>query len=155
MVLVFGVGQIQLNHRHISLIMEATIYHNPKCGTSRNVMKILKENNVDITVIEYLKESGVDAERKLDAPGVYVDNQKIAALGLRVKKHRTYHGLALNVDMDLMPFKGINPCGIKGMVSTQLIDFKRDITLNEVKQGLSKYLLRYLDQISTIISDVA
>ena len=104
---------------------------------------------------ERVKESGVDAERKLDAPGVYVDNQKIAALGLRVKKHRTYHGLALNVDMDLMPFKGINPCGIKGIVSTQLIDFKRDITLNEVKQGLSKYLLRYLDQTSSIISDVA
>ena len=57
--------------------------------------------------------------------------------------------------MDLIPFKGINPCGIKGMVSTQLINFKRDITLNEVKQGLSKYLLRYLDQTSTIISDVA
>jgi lipoyl(octanoyl) transferase len=110
---------------------------------------------IEASVIEYLKESGVNAERKLDAPGVYVDNQKIAALGLRVKKHRTYHGLALNVDMDLMPFKGINPCGIKGMVSTQLIDFKRDITLNEVKQGLSKYLLRYLDQTSTIISDVA
>ena len=123
---------------------------------SRRSYKIKKlVSLIEASVIEYLKESGVNAERKLDAPGVYVNNQKIAALGLRVKKHRTYHGLALNVDMDLMPFKGINPCGIKGMVSTQLIDFKRDITLNEVKQGLSKYLLRYLDQTSIIISDVA
>ena len=123
---------------------------------SRRSYKVKKlVSLIEASVIEYLKESGVNAERKLDAPGVYVDNQKIAALGLRVKKHRTYHGLALNVDMDLTPFKGINPCGIKGMVSTQLIDFKRDITLNEVKQGLSKYLLRYLDQTSTIISDVA
>ena len=68
---------------------------------SRRSYKVKKlVSLIEASVIEYLKESGVNAERKLDAPGVYVDNQKIAALGLRVKKHRTYHGLALNVDMD-------------------------------------------------------
>lgn len=73
-------------------------------------------------VIDLLAMQGVVAERKTDAPGVYVQNAKIAALGLRVKGGCTYHGLALNVDMDLAPFGQINPCGYPGLMVTQVRD---------------------------------
>jgi lipoyl(octanoyl) transferase len=74
-------------------------------------------------VIDQLAESGIQAERKEGAPGVYVSGAKIAALGLRIKQGRSYHGLALNVDMDLSPFALINPCGYPGMAVTQTRDF--------------------------------
>ncbi len=70
-------------------------------------------------VIELLAAHGVNAARQPGAPGVYVEGAKIAALGLRVKHGCTYHGLALNVDMDLSPFAAINPCGYAGMAVTQ------------------------------------
>ncbi len=73
-------------------------------------------------VIDLLAESGIKAERKANAPGVYVNKAKIAALGLRIKQGRSYHGLALNVDMDLSPFALINPCGYPGMAVTQTRD---------------------------------
>ena len=110
---------------------------------------------IEASVIQYLKECSVDAERKLGAPGVYVDYCKIGALGLRIRRHCTYHGLSLNVNMDLTPFEGINPCGVKGMPSTQLINYKKDITLNKAKSGLIKYLLKFLDQSSNILNNVA
>ncbi len=69
-------------------------------------------------VIDLLATRGVTAERRAGAPGVYVDGAKIAALGLRVKHGCTYHGLALNVDMDLRPFAAINPCGYPGLAVT-------------------------------------
>jgi lipoyl(octanoyl) transferase len=71
-------------------------------------------------VIDLLAEEGIRGERLEGAPGIYVNGAKIAALGLRVKGGRTYHGLALNVDMDLAPFQAINPCGYAGMAVTQL-----------------------------------
>jgi lipoyl(octanoyl) transferase len=73
-------------------------------------------------VIDLLAQSGVVAERRPGAPGVYVNGAKIAALGLRIKQGRSYHGLALNVDMDLAPFALINPCGYPGMAVTQTCD---------------------------------
>ncbi len=73
-------------------------------------------------VIDLLAQSGVAAARSPGAPGVYVDGAKIAALGLRIKQGRSYHGLALNVDMDLSPFALINPCGYPGMAVTQTRD---------------------------------
>jgi len=69
-------------------------------------------------VIDLLAAQGVTAERLAGAPGVYVNGAKIAALGLRVKHGCTYHGLALNVDMDLRPFAAINPCGYPGLAVT-------------------------------------
>ncbi len=69
-------------------------------------------------VIDLLAAQGITAARQSGAPGVYIDGAKIAALGLRVKHGCTYHGLALNVDMDLSPFAAINPCGYAGMVVT-------------------------------------
>ena len=73
-------------------------------------------------VIDQLAAQGVTATRQEGAPGVYVNGAKIAALGLRVKHGCTYHGLALNVDMDLRPFAAINPCGYAGMQVTQASD---------------------------------
>ncbi|MPV85820.1 lipoyl(octanoyl) transferase LipB [Ostreibacterium oceani] len=79
---------------------------------------------IENSTIEYLAEFDITGYAKSDAPGVYIDHQetpqKIASLGLRVKNGRTYHGLALNVDMDLSPFQQINPCGYHGMQVTQL-----------------------------------
>ncbi|MBT9613254.1 MAG: lipoyl(octanoyl) transferase LipB [Burkholderiales bacterium] len=73
-------------------------------------------------VIDLLAGYAITAERRERAPGVYVSGQKIAALGLRIKHGMSYHGLALNVDMDLTPFTYINPCGYAGLEATQLKD---------------------------------
>ena len=77
---------------------------------------------IEESVIGYLQELGLRAQSRIDAPGVYVDGKKIASLGLRVRGGCTYHGVALNVDMDLEPFSRINPCGLVGMQMTQLRD---------------------------------
>jgi lipoyl(octanoyl) transferase len=73
-------------------------------------------------VIDFLAQCGVTAERRPGAPGVYVEGAKIAALGLRVRAGCCYHGLAFNVDMDLEPFRRINPCGYPGLAVTQCRD---------------------------------
>lgn len=77
---------------------------------------------IEESVIGYLQELGIRAQSRIDAPGVYVHGKKIASLGLRVRGGCTYHGVALNVDMDLEPFSRINPCGLVGMQMTQLRD---------------------------------
>lgn len=95
-------------------------------------------------VIDLLAEHGVTAQGRRDAPGVYVDGAKIAALGLRVKRGRTYHGLALNVDMDLEPFGRINPCGYPGMQITQLHDLGISLGLDAVSARMESHLTRLL-----------
>ncbi len=110
---------------------------------------------MESSVIEYLNDCGVESERKAGAPGVYVSREKIAALGVRVRKGCTYHGLALNINMDLKPFKGINPCGYKGLVCTQLVNYKKNISVTDVKKTFPAFLLKYLDQSDGILSDVA
>ena len=123
---------------------------------SRRPYKIKKlVSLIETSVIQYLRDSGINAERKLGSPGVYIKDCKIASLGLRVKKNCTYHGLSLNVDMDLTPFDGINACGMKGISHTQLIDFKKNITLNKAKGELLSYILEYLDKNPITLSDVA
>ena len=77
---------------------------------------------IEESVIGFLQEQGIRAQSRADAPGVYVGGKKIASLGLRVRGGCTYHGVALNVDMDLEPFSRINPCGLVGMQMTQLRD---------------------------------
>ena len=67
------------------------------------------------------------------APGVYVGEKKIASIGLRISKGRTYHGISLNVDMDLTPFSLINPCGYEGLEVTQISDFDSNVTLEDVE----------------------
>lgn len=92
-------------------------------------------------VIDLLAAQGVAAARQPGAPGVYVGGAKIAALGLRVKHGCTYHGLALNVDMDLAPFAAINPCGYAGMPVTQCRDLGVQLTLPQAEQALTHALL--------------
>jgi len=88
------------------------------------------------SVIDTLLEYHIDAGRRPDAPGVYVDEQKIAALGLRIRNGSSYHGLSLNVDMDLQPFSNIDPCGYQGLRITQLSDFTSDVSIEEVSERL-------------------
>ena len=88
---------------------------------------------IEESVIGYLQELGIRAQSRIDAPGVYVDGKKIASLGLRVRGGCTYHGAALNVDMDLEPFSRINPCGLVGMQMTQLRDL--DVALDADAAG--------------------
>lgn len=88
-------------------------------------------------VIETLRAYGVCGERRTGAPGVYVNEAKIAALGLRVRQGRCYHGLAFNIDMDLRPFEDINPCGYEGLGVTQL----RDLGIQEPRTEIEKILV--------------
>ncbi len=74
------------------------------------------------SVIQLLQQYGIEAVARKEAPGVYVDDAKIAAVGLRIRKGCSFHGLSLNLDMDLEPFSRINPCGYPGLQVTQLAD---------------------------------
>jgi lipoyl(octanoyl) transferase len=97
-------------------------------------------------VIDLLAEHGVTAKRRTGAPGVYVGDAKIAALGLKIRSGCSYHGVSLNVDMDLSPFAAINPCGYAGLKVTQTSDLGIPLTLSEAGERLSHHLLRQLDQ---------
>jgi lipoyl(octanoyl) transferase len=94
------------------------------------------------SVIGVLAEHGVMAEARADAPGVYVNDAKIAALGLRVRRGYTYHGLAFNIDMDLEPFSRINPCGFRDMPVTQARDLGIDASIGQLGEELAKRLCR-------------
>lgn len=83
-------------------------------------------------LILLLKHFNISAETRCGAPGVYVHDRKIASIGLRVKKGCTYHGIALNVAMDLQPFEDINPCGYAKLQMTQMQDFVPDINIEQV-----------------------
>ncbi len=96
------------------------------------------------TIIELLTGYGVRAERQPGAPGVYVDGAKVAALGLRVRNGCSYHGLSLNVDMDLTPFQAINPCGYPGLAVTQTRALGIDLEPDEMSRALADALLATL-----------
>jgi lipoyl(octanoyl) transferase len=104
---------------------------------------------MEAAVIDLLGGYGIAAHHRSDAPGVYVwqgeTEAKIAALGLRVRNGCCYHGLALNIDMDLTPFQAINPCGYKGMAVTQLRALDVVEPLDTVSEKLSQQLLRVLE----------
>ena len=87
-------------------------------------------------VMDFLSQHGITAERMEGAPGVYVNGAKIAALGLRVRGGCSYHGLALNVDMDLGPYRAINPCGYAGMAVTQMRDLGAEPGWDEAGEAL-------------------
>jgi lipoyl(octanoyl) transferase len=99
---------------------------------------------IEAAIIDLLASHGVPAQGREDAPGVYVEDRKIAALGLRIKRGRSYHGLSLNVDMDLEPFQYINPCGYPGMAVTQLKDLGIDVDMTLLQQQLVQHLRRHL-----------
>lgn len=97
------------------------------------------------TVVNTLGELGIEAYPKPDAPGVYVDGRKICSLGLRIRKGCSFHGLALNIDMDLSPFLRINPCGYAGLEMTQVRDLKPGTTIADIQPYLVAKLLELLN----------
>ena len=99
---------------------------------------------IEQAVIDLLAGFGIHGERRAGAPGGYVAGAKVCALGLRVKNGCTYHGLALNVEMDLAPYAAINPCGYPGMAVTQLRDLCGEGNLAKVGEALLLHLLRQM-----------
>ncbi|MFL0803740.1 MAG: lipoyl(octanoyl) transferase LipB [Agarilytica sp.] len=101
---------------------------------------------IETSVVECLKEYGISAAAKPDAPGVYVDNKKIASLGLRVRKGCSYHGVAINVCADLKPFQQINPCGYQGLEMVNINDVsERILSVRDVKTG---YINKIAEQLN-------
>jgi lipoyl(octanoyl) transferase len=107
-------------------------------------------NKIEQAVIDLLAEHGLAARRLAGAPGVYVgsaDNpEKIAALGLRIRNGRCYHGVSLNVDMELSPFDAINPCGYAGMAVTQTRDQGIDLTPQQAGEALLAQIRRQVEK---------
>ncbi len=101
---------------------------------------------IEQAVIDFLAAYAITAERRNGAPGVYVGDAKIAALGLKIRNGCSYHGLSLNVDMDLSPFAAINPCGYAGLKVIQTKDLNLPLTPHEAGEQLSQYLLVQLDK---------
>ena len=102
-------------------------------------------NGIEEALIQTMKEYGVIAKRKDKAPGVYVDEKKIASLGLRVRKGCTFHGLAFNIRMDLEPFSRINPCGYAGLEVIQLSELNSLVDFKKVQELLIKKLCEVLN----------
>jgi lipoyl(octanoyl) transferase len=95
---------------------------------------------IEQSIVQLINSYGVAAEAKPEAPGVYVDGRKLAALGLRIRKGYSYHGLSLNVDMDLGPFSNINPCGIEGL---EVVDMKR--------LGIDRPMAKIMEELTDIL----
>jgi len=100
---------------------------------------------IEQAIVRTLAGYGIEAAPKADAPGVYVSGAKIASLGMRVRRGCSFHGLALNVDMDMEPFGRINPCGYAGMAMTQVRDFVPAIQVSDIEPKLVAELARGLD----------
>lgn len=105
----------------------------------RKLVELLQES-----VLELLRQHGVAGHTLPQAPGVYVDNRKLAAVGLRIRHGRSLHGLSLNVDMDMEPFSHINPCGYPGLQITQLKDLVIDPDIDRTMEELSGSLQKNL-----------
>ena len=101
-------------------------------------------DRIEQSIIDMLNDLRLRGERQAKAPGVYIDGRKIAALGIRVRNGCSYHGLALNVNLDLSPYQGINPCGYPGLQITRLSDYGIQLNVNEAAMVLQPYLLRNL-----------
>ena len=102
-------------------------------------------------IIDLLAEFDIVAIARADAPGVYVDGRKIASLGLRLKNGCSYHGLALNVGMDLSPFSDIDPCGYQGLQVTQLRNLGIELQQDEIADRLLRHLLQQLNYTETLV----
>ena len=96
------------------------------------------------SVIDLAGQWGIRARGSREAPGVYVNDSKLASIGLRIRKGCSYHGLALNVDMDLEPFSRINPCGYRGLSITRLADLGVDAGVSEISRLLERLVIQAL-----------
>lgn len=106
----------------------------------RELVTILEQ-----TVVNTLAELGIEAYPRADAPGVYVDGRKICSLGLRIRKGCSFHGLALNIDMDLSPFLRINPCGYAGLEMTQVSSLRPGVLPEDVQPLLISSFIALLN----------
>ncbi len=105
-------------------------------------------------VIAYAAELGVAASGSREAPGVYVSGAKLASIGLRIRRGASYHGLALNVSLDLEPFERINVCGYPGLAVTRLLDLVGGVDVGSAAAGLVPHLVRLLGDHSAISTDL-
>jgi lipoyl(octanoyl) transferase len=121
-------------------------YHGPGQLVGYVLMDLRRRNigiktlvcTLERIIIDVLAHYQITATTRCGAPGVYVDDKKIASIGLRVKNGCTYHGIALNVDMDLSPFLGINPCGFAKLEMTQIRNFEPTVLLADVNQHFER-----------------
>jgi len=102
-------------------------------------------NLLEQAIICMLDALQISANRKIGAPGVYVNEKKIAALGIRIRKGCCYHGISLNIDMDLSPYTGINPCGYPGLAMTQIADFGHKLNVTNASLQLIPHIVEQLD----------
>lgn len=110
-------------------------------------------SHIENGIVATLAETGIEAYPRADAPGVYVADKKVASLGLRIRKGRSFHGLALNVNMDLSPFLRINPCGYAGMEMTQTSDLGGATSLEEIQPKLVEHLCSLLEYTQLTFKD--
>ena len=102
---------------------------------------------IEKSIIDLLGDYSIPSHKIVGAPGVYVDGSKIAALGLKVKRGKTYHGLSLNVDMNLSPYQLINPCGYRDLNVTQMSNLTDNkLELDKIKKQLTKHLTKYVSR---------
>jgi len=126
-------------------------YHGPGQVVLYTLVDLARRSIKVKRFVWLLEQSVIDllgprAERKPGAPGVYVGDAKVAALGLRIRNGCSYHGVSLNVDMDLSPFTAINPCGYAGLEVVQTKDLNIPLSAHEAGERLSQYLLQQLDK---------
>jgi lipoyl(octanoyl) transferase len=107
--------------------------------TITNLIAVLEE-----IVINYLKSFNCQAYSNSEARGVYINNKKIASIGLRVSRGCSYHGLSLNVNIDLNPFKKINPCGIENLEMVNIDDINKNINMTNIINEITPYLTKHL-----------
>lgn len=131
-------GQITY-HGPGQIILYSLIDLKRRALSIRRMVNILEQ-----AIIDFLAENGIEAARRTGAPGVYVGNAKIAALGLRVRNGCCYHGIALNVDLDLAPFSNINPCGHAGLRVTRLTDLGVRIDCVTAGESIATQITRLL-----------
>ncbi len=128
-------------------------YHGPGQMMGYVLMDIKKRkmgvknlvSSLENIIIRVLSLYDIEAESRCKAPGVYVNDSKIASIGLRVRNGCSYHGIALNVNMDLKPFKGINPCGFSQLEMTQIADFKPDVDVEQVCRQFSAEFVKHFE----------
>ncbi|MHC9509554.1 lipoyl(octanoyl) transferase LipB [Kangiella sp. M94] len=119
-------------------------YHGPGQQVAYFMIDLRRKNmgprdlvsGIENAIVDMLAMYGIEAYPRSDAPGVYSDDQKICSLGLRIRKGKSFHGLALNVNMDLEPFSRINPCGYQGMQMTQIVEKGGPDNLERIKPDL-------------------
>lgn len=128
-------GQVTY-HGPGQLIAYTLIDINRKKLNVREIVTVLEKS-----VINLLHDFNIPAESRCKAPGVYTEQKKICSIGLRIRKGTTFHGLALNVKMNLEPFTRIHPCGFSDLTMTQISEFKTEISMSQVKAKLIEHLM--------------